>query len=244
MRPRRSARVRGAPAAAAEFLDLAAELGGDTPERGIRRARYHFIAGDGRRARALLEKSIARLAPGTLRGEAMLLLGVVRLNDDSFLEAVDLLRALEESADNSVSRVHALVMLAFALFNCSRPEAAMQRADDAVASALSVDRPELLSEALGMRVVIRFQLGGGLDEVDMRRALEVNDYPLSLPIFARPALQNALLLAWIGQLDDAAKAMAAIQKRCIEHGEESELIFFAFHSVLLEIWRATSPKPR
>ena len=233
------ARVRGAPAAAAEFLDLATELGGDTPERGIRRARYHFIAGDGRRARALLEKSIARLAPGTLRGEAMLLLGVVRLNDDSFLEAVDLLeRALEESADNSVSRVHALVMLAFALFNCSRPEAAMQRADDAVASALSVDRPELLSEALGMRVVIRFQLGGGLDEVDMRRALEVNDYPLSLPIFARPALQNALLLAWIGQLDDAAKAMAAIQKRCIEHGEESELIFFAFHSVLLEIWRA------
>jgi DNA-binding CsgD family transcriptional regulator len=234
-----SAGIRGAPAAAAELLELAVGLGGDTPKRRIRLARYHFNAGDGRRARALLEESIARLAPGTLRGEAMLLLGVVRLYDDSFLEAADLLeRALEESADNSVSRVRTLVMLAFALFNCGRPEPAMQRADDAVASALYVDRPELLSEALGMRVALRFQLGGGLDEADMRRALEVNDYPLSLPLAARPGVQNALLLAWTGQLDAAAKAMAAIQKRCIEHGEESELIFFEFHSVLLEIWRA------
>jgi DNA-binding CsgD family transcriptional regulator len=231
--------IRGAPAAAAELLDLAAALGGDTPERRITSARYHFNAGDAEPARVLLEESIARLPPGTLRAEAMLLLGIVRLHDDSFLEAADLLeQALAESADNSVSRVRTLVMLAFALFNCGRPEPAMQRADDAVASALSVDRPELLSEALGMRVALRFQLGEGLDEADMRRALEVNHYPLSLPLAARPGVQNALLLAWTGQLDAAARAMAAIQKRCIELGEESELIFFAFHSVLLEIWRA------
>ena len=41
-----SARSRGAPAAAAELLDLALRLGGDTPQRRMRLAAYHFDAGD------------------------------------------------------------------------------------------------------------------------------------------------------------------------------------------------------
>jgi ATP/maltotriose-dependent transcriptional regulator MalT len=232
------AHVRGAPIAAAELMELAMGLGGDTPERRIRAAGHHFEAGDPGRAKALLEKTIDRLAPGTLRGEAMLLLAVVRLYDDSFLEAADLLeRALEESADNPASRVRMLNMLAYALFNGGRAEAAMQRADDAVASALRLDRRELVSEALGMRATLRFVLGEGLDQADMRRALEVDDYPLSLPLAARPGVQNALLLAWTGQLDAAAEAMAAIERRCIERGEDSELIFVGFQMVLLQVWR-------
>jgi DNA-binding CsgD family transcriptional regulator len=234
------AHVRGAPIAAAELMELAMGLGGDTPERRIRAAGHHFEAGDPGRAKALLEKTIDRLAPGTLRGEAMLLLAVVRLYDDSFLEAADLLeRALEESADNPASRVRMLNMLAYALFNGGRAEAAMERADDAVASALRLDRRELVSEALGMRATLRFVLGEGVDQADMQRALEVNDYPLSLPLAARPGVQNALLLAWTGQLDAAAEAMAAIQKRCIERGEESELIFVSFHLCLLQVWRGS-----
>ncbi|WP_353369198.1 AAA family ATPase [Mycobacterium sp.] len=232
------AHVRGAPTAAAELVELAMGLGGDTPERRIRVAGHYFEAGDSDRANALLEKTIDWLAPGTVRGEAMLLRAVVRLYGDSFLEAADLLeRALEESTDNSTSRVRMLVMLAYALFNGGRPEPAMQRADDAVACALRLDRRELVSEALGMRATLRFVLGEGLDKADMRRALEVNDYPLSLPLAARPGVQNALLLAWVGQLDAAAEAMGAIQRRCIERGEDSELIFVGFQSVLLQVWR-------
>jgi hypothetical protein len=49
------ARRRGAPVAAAEFVDLAIRLGGDTPKRRIRSARSHLDAGDSARARALLE---------------------------------------------------------------------------------------------------------------------------------------------------------------------------------------------
>jgi ATP/maltotriose-dependent transcriptional regulator MalT len=234
------AHVRGAPTAAAELVQLAMGLGGDTPERRIRVAGHYFEAGDPDRANALLEKTIDQLPPGTVRGEAMLLRAVVRLYGDSFLEAADLLeRALEESTDNSTSRVRMLIMLAYALFNGGRPEPAMQRADDAVASALRLDRRELVSEALGMRATLRFVLGEGLDEADMRRALEVNDYPLSLPLAARPGVQNALLLAWIGQLDAAAEALVAIQRRCIERGEESELIFVSFHLCLLQVWRGS-----
>ncbi len=90
-----------------------------------------------------------------------------------------------------------------------------------------------------MRVTLRFVIGEGLDEADMRRALEVDDYPLSLPLAARPRVQNALLLAWTGQLDAAAEAMAAIEKRCIDRGEESELIFVGFHLCLLQVWRGS-----
>jgi ATP/maltotriose-dependent transcriptional regulator MalT len=232
------AHVRGAPTAAAELIELAMGLGGDTPERRIRAAGHHFDAGDPGRAKALLEKTIDRLPPGALRGQAMLLLGVVRLYDDSFFEAADLLeRAVEQSTENVPSRVRMLVMLAYALFNGGRPEHAMQCVDDAVASASSLGEPGLVSEALGMRVTLRFVLGQGLDQADMRRALEVDDYPPSLPLAARPGVQNALLLAWTGQLDAAAEAMAAIRKRCVERGEENELIFLGFHSALLQVWR-------
>ncbi len=50
------AAARGAPAAAAELMELAIGLGGDQPERRIHAAEHHFNAGDPERARALLER--------------------------------------------------------------------------------------------------------------------------------------------------------------------------------------------
>ena len=55
------ARSRGAPAAAAELLDLAIGLGGGTPERRILSAAHHFDAGEPARARLLLQDTIERL---------------------------------------------------------------------------------------------------------------------------------------------------------------------------------------
>jgi hypothetical protein len=62
-----SARVRGAPAAAAELMDLAIGLGGDTADRRLRSALHHFDAGDQQRARDVLEETIERLEPGDRR---------------------------------------------------------------------------------------------------------------------------------------------------------------------------------
>ena len=232
------AHVRGAPTAAAELVELAMGLGGDTPQRRIRAAGHHFEAGDPGRAKALLENAIDRLSPGALRGEAKRLLAVVGLYDDNFREAAELLEsALEDSTDDGASRVRTLVMLAYARFNGGEPGPAMQRVDDAVTLAARLDRRDLVSEALGMRSTLRFVIGEGFDQPDMRRALEVDDYPLSLPLAARPGMQNALLLAWTGQLDAAVEAMAAIQRRCSERGEEGELIFLGFHLVLVQVWR-------
>jgi DNA-binding NarL/FixJ family response regulator len=44
-------------------------------------------------------------------------------------------------------------------------------------------------------------------------------------------------LGWIGELDTSYQRMQAIQRRCVEKGEEGDLIFIDFHVVLNRIWR-------
>ena len=79
-----AAGTRGAPAAAAEFVDLAIGLGGDTPERLIRAAAHHFRAGNAEPARAVIEPMVGHLPPGPLRATAANLLAEVRMYDNSF----------------------------------------------------------------------------------------------------------------------------------------------------------------
>jgi ATP/maltotriose-dependent transcriptional regulator MalT len=234
------ARLRGAPAAAAELLDLAIGLGGDDPARRIRLASHHTDAGEPGRARALLEKTIEQLTPGMLRAQALSLLAVVRLFDDSFVEAAELLEgALDEVGDNLALRIQMTVTLSFALFNAGQTAASLRSVEDAVRNAERLGVPDLLSQALGMQVMLRFLSGDGLDEPTLQRALELEDRQADIPLAFRPSVQNALLLAWAGQLEPAHREMQRIRRRCVEHGEESELIFVAFHVVMIEIWRGS-----
>ena len=157
------ARSRGAPAAAAELLDMAIRLGGDSPERRMRLANHQFNSGNATRARALLEDTIGHLGPGVLRAEARNLLAVVRLSDDSFLEAAALLESvLDEAEDNTSLRVQALLSLAYARMNVLALDAAVQAAEDAVREAERIGESDLLSQGLGMRTTLRFMRGEGL----------------------------------------------------------------------------------
>ena len=47
-----------------------------------------------------------------------------------------------------------------------------------------------------------------------------------------------MLMAWTRRLDQAHDQMQSIRRRCIEHGEESELIFVCLTASLVESWRA------
>ncbi len=231
------ARSRGAPAAAAELLELAISRGGDTPERQIRCARCYFFASDPQHARQLLETTIRRLASGSLRAEALSLLAIVRLYDDGFIEAAGLLqRALDEVGNRLELRVPVLVTLSYALFNAGRLNEAVPAADDAVTCAERLGEPQPLSQALSMRVLMHFLNGDGFDEATMRRALELADDASYAPMPLRPRVQNALLLAFTGQLEQARAELRSIRRDAIENGEEGELIFPAFHGFLVECW--------
>ncbi|MDT5388623.1 MAG: hypothetical protein QOE04_2264 [Mycobacterium sp.] len=233
-----SARARGAPAAAAEFLDLAIRLGGDTPRRRLRVASHHFSAGDTKRAQVLLEDAVTTMEPGPLRAEASSLLGFVHLFGDSFLEAAGVLeRGLDAVGDDLRLRTQLLVTLAYARYNAGQFGRAARRIEEAITHAERLGQPILLSQALGLRAILGFLRGDGLDELRVARAQGMEDPDADMPMAFRPRMQHAMLLAWTGQLEHAHHEMESIRQRCIERGEENELIFVAVHGVLLDIWR-------
>ena len=232
------ARIRGAPSAAAELVDLAIGLGGDTPERNIKSASYHFNAGDAAHARAILERAVERPAPAALRAEALRLLGLWSLLDGSSREAAGLFeRALADAGDNLALRVQVLIPLSFAQVNGRQFDRARAYIEDAVGCAARLEQPHLLSQALSMRVLVQFLLGDGLDEHGMRRALELEDRELPTSALLGPSMQHAQLLVGTGKLEQARLELLNIRRRYIERGEESELIIVAFHSGLNEIWQ-------
>jgi DNA-binding CsgD family transcriptional regulator len=233
-----SARTRGAPAAAAELVDLAISLGGDTVERRLRSALYHFDAGDQERAHTVLEETIEQLAPGDLRAEALSRLAVVRLYGDGFFEGARLLqRALSEVRFDSPLRVQILITLAYSLLNSNQPRASVEMAEEAVAQAERLNQPHLLGLALGMRVILRFLCGEGFDEVNLDRAVALEDPDIFTPLVFRPSVQRALLLEWTGRPEESHHVLDAVRRRCLEKGEEGELVFIAQHVVLSSIWR-------
>lgn len=232
------ARRRGAPEAAAEMLTLALTLGGDTPQRRIQLAGLHFNTGDTERARHLLERTVSEIGPGELRANALYLLAMVRMFDDSFVEAATVLeRGLDEVGDIPPLRVQMLITLAFARFNAGLLAPAIVSIGDAVNGAEQCGSANLLSQALSLREMLLFLRGDGLDTASMARALELEDHQAPVPSAFRPSVQHALLLACSGELRTARENMHAARERYIERGDESELVFTDFHLVLIEIWR-------
>src|SRR5581483_9517110 len=202
------ARRRGAPAAAAELLELALSFGSDEPLRRIRCATCYFDAGDPKRARQLLEATLKERPTSSLRAEALIQLAVVRLYDDSFVEAAALLETgLRDSGDDAGLRARLLVTLSFALINAGQPELAYARVQEAVRESEHLDNANLLSSALGMRAVLDFMGGRGFDEDSLRRAVELEEPDQRAPLAFRPSVQMTLVRAWTGGLDAARDAM-------------------------------------
>ena len=226
-------RSRGAPAAAAELLELAIGLGGNDPHRQIRCAACYFAASDVGRAGQILEAVVADLPAGSLRAEALHQLVVVRVSGDSFASATGLLeRGLAETGDDLSLRVQMLVTLSFAHFNAGQLLDAVNSVEQAVTAAALLGRADLLSQALGMRALLRFLHGDGFDVQSMQRALELEVREAPVPSVFRPSVHNALLLACTGELDRAHYEMGAMRQHYLDRGEESELVFIDFHTVL------------
>ncbi len=154
-----AARVRGAPAAAAEFVDLAIRLGGDTPLRRIRSARYHFHAGNYEHARALLEPGIRELQPGPLRATAVGLLAEMRMCHDSFAQAAELLhRAQEDAEGDPALLVRTLMLSSFARVGTGEYDRSLHDASQAVTLTDELELSALGSQAYAVWVAVNFML--------------------------------------------------------------------------------------
>jgi len=232
------AHARGAPAAAAELLDLAINLGATDPARRILCATHHFAAGGLGRARQMLEDVVAHLPAGSLRAEALYQLALVRLHDDGFTDAADLLESgLPDRGADDALRVRMLILLSYALFNAAQPDRALDRVQQAVTEAENLAVPSLLSSALGMHETLGFLAGRGFDRATIQRAIDLEDQNVPVPVAFRPSVQVALLRGWTGEFDHAREVLAAAGRRCVALGQESELVFLAFSQALMDLWR-------
>jgi DNA-binding CsgD family transcriptional regulator len=233
-----TARARGAPVAAAELIEAAIRLGGDTPERRLLAADHYFRAGVNERARALLEPTIDQLSLAPQRARALTLSAEMNISDGRFDQAVDLLwAALADAADDPEVLVQTLLLLANALIATCDYDEALHHTRQAVVLAEELDRPAVASQALAMWVTVSCMCGQGVDEPSLRRALDLEELDVDAPTSTRASTVNALMLGWTGRLDEAHTQFQEIRRRCLERGAESAMMFVSLHSSLIEIWR-------
>ena len=232
-----AARVRGAPAAAAELLETAIRLGGDDPERHLQLAQNLVDAGDAAGALRVLTPLRKRWGPGVFRARITSAMAQVHLDADDFVEAARLLpAALAETETDDDLRLEILVRLAYALLNCGRLSEAMDNIEQAVVLGDRRSSDHLLAMALSMREMLRFVTGDGADEEQLALALALEDKDATTATPLRPSMHAGVLLAWTGNLDEAADQLGLIQQRCLELGQEHSLMFLGFHMAMVRSW--------
>jgi DNA-binding NarL/FixJ family response regulator len=230
-------RGRGAPAAAAELLDLAIGLGGDTPMRRFAAAEHHLRSGDAARAQVVLKPGIDQMPPGPLRALMMFGYAVIVMHTEGNSQAIDVLsEAIDDASGDPAVLVEVLMMLAFAQINEGVYGTAPQHARRALAEAEAAAQPVLISQALASWAYVSFHCGSGYDETAMARALELEDHAGDIPIPFRASAVDALLMAWTGRLEESAAALDALRTRLVQRGGEIEMLFVAYHSVQVNVW--------
>jgi DNA-binding CsgD family transcriptional regulator len=233
-----AATARGAPAAAAELFDLAIQRGGDDPMRRFRAAASLLGAGDAIGGRAMLKPALGEMPPGLMRAAALNLFAGLCVYTNGYAEATEyLLEALPQAADYPLLRVQTLLMLSFTQINDGVFDESLRNAGLAVAEAEALDKAPLTSQVLTMWVMVNAICGNGIDDDARRRALETEDLALNAPIVFRASANDSQLLAWKGELDAARVQITEVRQRCEERGAESDLLFVAVQTVLIEIWR-------
>ena len=216
---------------------MAIGLGGDTPQRRILAAGLHFRAGDIGRARGILETLIATLPPGILRAVALNLLAGTRIYDDSFVEAATLLKgALLDSDGLPAMLAQTHLTLSMALAMAGEFDDSLHNAEQAVTRADESGRAVLISQARAFWVSLKCMYGHGIDEPSLRRALELENPDKDVPISFRASAANALVLAWTGRLDEARDRIYEVRRHCIERGAESDMMWIASYTTLIDIW--------
>ena len=229
---------RGAPAAAAELVELAIGLGGDTPERRIRAADHHMHAGDLQHAYKLLGEVIDSVPRGMHRAMALNLLAGMQIHLNSFAKAVEMLKeALANAGDHLEVRVRTMLLLSFAEINAGEFVHAMQHSERAVILAEGVDNPDLTSQVLSMRAMVTSMCGNGFDASGLHRANALENPDSDAPIALRASATYAVLMSWAGRLDEAAEQMSIVRRRCTDRGAETDLIFVSYFTTLIEVWR-------
>jgi ATP/maltotriose-dependent transcriptional regulator MalT len=231
------ARRRGSSSAAAELEELAIRLGATDPALRVRAAHDHFDAGDGTRAKQLLEGVLTDLGPGVLRADALGLLGTLVYVGDDYARGIELLeRALIEAGDDPAMRASIALELGVAVSNAGRFGDVLSYAAIAKAAAEQSGDDGLLAETLAGSAMANYLLGQGLDELCLERGLAREDPDRRSHAVMWPSLNAAVVYEWTHRLARARAGFVGVYGRCIERGAESDLWFVLAHLVTTALW--------
>jgi len=236
------ARRRGAPDAAAEFQEQAARLtpadDGVASRRRRTLAAEHFShAGDRARARSLLTSVLAEEPPGAARARALHLLGMIRGQEDSFVDAIPHLEEALAQAQDDGTRVAIQLDLAFAIFSAGDMVRAAALSAEALVLAEQLGDAGLIAEAIASAAVGAFALGRGIDRQAIERALRLEDRSRSAQLMLRPGAIAAQIAALDGRFAEACTAYRELCGWATERGEESDVAFLLVSLARCEWWR-------
>jgi len=173
------ARRRGSPDAAAELLEMSRDRtmpqdGDASRRRELQLATVLFEAGDATRAESVLAELLARLDPGRLRAEALLLRGTIHWYIGTAMDAANYLEAaLDNAADDPGLSGHIHARLAtFCDFDAVRAERHARLAVEAL-EALPSPPAGAMALALCQLFASEVMLGGRPREELLARALAI-----------------------------------------------------------------------
>jgi DNA-binding CsgD family transcriptional regulator len=219
---------RGAPDAAAELLELAAELTAPDDRdkisaREAAAAEYHFHAGDLLRARSLAERALARSPDGPIRANILRLIGELRYIDGSFAEAMPLFQEALGHAPHRAATAELHLNLAFAHSILGANTDAAEHAHAALAAATEAGDSALEAAALAMSVTRDFRLGRPLDRAGLERALALEDPDRRMLMPMRPTRLAGIAEYYSDNFARAASLYAQLRQRVIDRGEDGHL---------------------
>lgn len=234
-----TARADAAPATAAELTEIAIGLGGDTPTRRLHAARDHLLAGDIDRSLALLEPTAEGLPDGSLRAEARILVGGAHAVRGTFGRAVDELRvALADAAEDPALTVQIHLALAMTLSTNGDHAAADDYARQARERAENMADHVLTGQALAAQVLVRTAKGEAVDEVSLRRAIDIEhrvDHGVRIAAPFSGRVVRAVVSAWTGRLTEGRTQLAEARARYAARGSDVDLLWIQYHSVMTDI---------
>ncbi|CAJ1499133.1 helix-turn-helix transcriptional regulator [[Mycobacterium] holstebronense] len=232
-----STSARGAPAVAAELIELAIKLGGGTPQRRVRAGELQFRAGSLAAARRHLQTSLQDAPPGVLRSMALMWLGAVLGYDDDTVGSAEAMAAAADAAgDNAALRLLCLLRMILPLAMLDRLDDAVARAEEAVALADQLGVPNLRSQALSIMVFAKFARGLGEDREALQLALELEDAHGGATTWFRASGAAAMMPAYHGDLESALTRMRALQQQLREGGTEVDILWAAVRISMITLW--------
>jgi DNA-binding CsgD family transcriptional regulator len=243
----RRAASRGAPDAAAAFMEQAVrltppELTTDIVRRELDAADHFVAAGDTARARELLEAVLAASEEGTVRARSLHRLTRVRVLEGGFGAAVPLLQqALEEVGSDLTLRAAIERDLVFTLTQLGALRDALPHAREGLRAAEAAGEPAMLAESLYHLCMAEIVAGEGPGPGLLDRAIDTERQVGPAPFLEHPGMGTgclplAVTLKWMDRFDDARELFHALHRDHLEHGDEAALSPVLFGLGELECW--------